>query len=460
MTVELPVSDHLTVTGQFRAAWNAMNSGGNLFLTGKAGTGKSTLVRLFLESTPGNTLVVAPTGIAALNVGGYTIHRLFGFPPGVTEQAVRGGRLRPWRFAKALKKLDTLVIDEISMVRADLFDALVTSLEMYGPKPGKPFGGVQLILVGDLHQLPPIVSTAERESLSARYQTPYFFSAETFSTQWFPTIELDEVFRQKGDGELLGILNAVREGQLDADALETLNARTDPGFEPSSADFWVTLAPTNRVVTARNSAMLGQLSSDPARFEAILTGNLDGFEKPVDTTLELAAGAQVMLLNNDPDDRWANGTLGRVVRIDGSEKEPNVVVELADGREVSVTRHRWDVTRPVLTPDGVHHEVVGSLEQLPLKLAWAVTVHKSQGQTLDRVVLDLAGGMFAEGQLYVALSRCTSLDGMVLKRPVMPRDLRTDPRVQAFLESGAGAGQGRTYASKPSVGYQQESLWG
>lgn len=445
----------ITITPEFARALELLHSGSNIFLTGKAGTGKSTLIRRFLEETERNTITVAPTGIAALNVDGYTIHRLFSFSTGINEETVRSGRYYPGRFAEALSTLDTLVIDEVSMVRADLFDALAAALERFGPKPGEPFGGVQLVLVGDLYQLPPVVRENEAAFIAEKFGTPYFFSAKHFAKDNFPTVELTTVFRQIGDSKLVELLNAVREGALLEDARTELNARTNPDFDPDLDEFWLTLATTNRIVGARNRQMLERLTPIPTVFHATVTGDIDGFEFPTEERLQLAVGAQVMLLNNDPGDRWVNGSIGRIEKIKyDHDGDPIITVLLREGRCVQVEGHRWDITRPVSRDGSLTHESVGSFTQLPMKLAWAITIHKSQGQTLDRVIVDLTGGTFANGQLYVALSRCTSLEGLVLKRDVIPRDLKTDILVRRYLETGQqGAGDlGRAYVSILHVG--------
>ena len=447
-------SSGLTITEEFQAALDHLHAGHHLFLTGKAGTGKSTLIRHYLETTARRTLTVAPTGIAALNVDGYTIHRLFSFPLGVTEETVRGGNYYPRRFAQALKELDTLIVDEASMVRADLFDALTAALERFGPRPGAPFGGVQLVLVGDLYQLPPVVTDHEAAWIEERFGTPFFFSARSFDTATFPVVELGTVFRQLGDDHLVHLLNAVREGTLLEDARAELNRRTDPGFAPELDEFWLTLATTNRIVGARNRQMLERLP-DPAQvFTATISGDTDGFENPTEERLSLAVGAQVMLLNNDPLERWVNGTLGKITAIGADADGPVITVLLRDGRTEQVREHTWEITRPSVDGGSLVHERVGAFTQLPMKLAWAITIHKSQGQTLDRVVVDLTGGTFANGQLYVALSRCTSLEGLVLKREVLPRDLKTDQRVRRYLATGApqtGA-LGEAYLSVLTVG--------
>jgi ATP-dependent DNA helicase PIF1 len=387
---------------------------------------------------------VAPTGIAALNVDGYTIHRLFGFNTTTSLDDVRTGRYYPGRFAKTLASLDTLIVDEASMVRADLFDQFAAALERFGPVPGTPFGGVQIVLVGDLYQLPPVVHEAEAAYLNARYDTPYFFSADSFRSEDFPTIALTTVFRQLGDDRMAAILNEIREGVLVGHARDELNARTDPDFVPPDDEFWLTLAPTNRLVTARNRQRLERLPEEEITYLARKTGDLSLFDPPVEDALHFKVGAQVMMLTNDPFDRWVNGTLGRVV---GVRMDDGIVVtvEFTRGETGDVRPFTWEATRPVVDGGALRREVIGTYTQLPFKLAWAITIHKSQGQTLDRMVVDLSGGMFSFGQLYVALSRCTSLRGLVLKRPVLPKDLKTDKRVVRFLRQAVATEGNRRY---------------
>ncbi|MCW2556574.1 MAG: ATPase [Mycobacterium sp.] len=437
-------SPQLVLTDEFKNALALLGGGRHVFLTGKAGTGKSTLIRRFISETDRNVVVVAPTGIAALNVDGYTIHRLFSFSTTTSLDDVRTGRYYPGRFAKILGSLDTLIIDEASMVRADLFDQVAAALQRFGPVPGTPFGGVQIVLVGDLYQLPPVVHEAEAGYLNARYATPYFFSADNFRSEDFPTVALTTVFRQQGDDRMASILNEIREGVLVGHARDQLNARTDPDFEPPDDEFWLTLAPTNRLVTARNRQRLERLSGDEITYLATQSGDLSLFDPPVEETLRFKVGAQIMMLNNDQFDRWVNGTLGRVTaaRLDDGLV---ITVEFANGETADVRPYTWEATRPVVNGGALRREVIGTYTQLPFKLAWAITIHKSQGQTLDRMVVDLSGGMFSFGQLYVALSRCTSMSGLVLKRPVLPKDLRTDKRVVRFLRQAVADERSRRY---------------
>jgi ATP-dependent DNA helicase PIF1 len=442
-----PAQREIVLTDEFRHALELLAGGRHLFLTGKAGTGKSTLIRQFMAKTDRNVVVVAPTGIAALNVDGYTIHRLFGFRATTTLNDVRGGEYRPGRFTKTLASLDTLIVDEASMVRADVFDMVASALERFGPQPGQPFGGVQIVLVGDLYQLPPVVGEGETGFFSTTYETPYFFSAQSFRRNDFPTVSLTTVFRQLGDDRMTAILNEIREGVLLGHAQEQLNARADADFVPPDDEFWMTLAPTNRLVTARNRQQLERLPGEELIHHARASGDLSLFDPPVEETLRFKVGAQVMMLNNDQGDRWVNGTIGRVIGVDYDRYGAVVEVEFADGTCADVTPYTWEATRPVVSGGSLSREVIGSYTQLPFKLAWAITIHKAQGQTLERLVVDLSGGMFSTGQLYVALSRCTSLAGLVLKRPVLPKDLKTDRRIARFLRSSVGDTGARRYCA-------------
>ncbi|WP_279075289.1 AAA family ATPase [Alloscardovia omnicolens] len=447
----------LEITPEFRNALDLLSAGSNLFLTGKAGTGKSTLIRHFIESSNGRVIVAAPTGIAALNVGGYTLHRLFGFRPGTTVEDIRSGRAKPGRMKSAISKLKTLIIDEVSMVRADIFDQVATSLEMYGPKPGEPFGGVQIVLVGDVFQLPPVVRDDEEEYFSNRYETPYFFSADHFTRDSFPIVHLTKIFRQVGDPQMVDLLNHIRDGRMNRATQDSLNAKLNPDFQPPRDELWVTLATTNNIVKSRNNRRLEELSTTLITCVGQVFGDQDGFELPTDESLNFKVGAQIMMLTNDSSGRWVNGTMGRIIDvqkngislldnrdsvffddkivISADEDGLSVIIECEDGNLIEVESHLWEITRPRVSNGVLSQDVVGSFEQLPFKLAWAITIHKSQGQTLEHAIIDLSGGTRATGQLYVALSRCTSLDGLVLTRRIYPKDVKIDHRVRQFLNS-------------------------
>ncbi len=448
----------------FRRALDIMEgTSHHVFITGKAGTGKSTLLELWRGQTLKRIAVLAPTGVAALNVRGQTIHSFFGFKPDVTPEAVR--KVAKGRGAAAdrialYRNLDAIVIDEVSMVRADLMDCVEKFLRLNGPRPKEQFGGLQMIFIGDLYQLPPVVTGQERglfapdppslrrgfdrrselapAALSAaRYESPYFFSARIFAEPNFPMdfVELEKVYRQN-DAAFIALLNAIRNRSVDDAQIDLLNSRLDPAFSPPEGEFYITLTSTNDLAAARNREKLASLSGRARRYEGFIEGEFDRRSLPTEEALELKPGAQVMLLTNDRKGRFVNGTIGRVAKIRRVPDADDIVtVELPDGDEVDLSPNTWELFRFQYDAkaDRIESESVGSFTQYPLRLAWAVTIHKSQGKTFDRVVVDIGRGAFAHGQVYVALSRCTSFEGLVLRTPIRKGHIWMDWRIVRFL---------------------------
>lgn len=397
---------------------------GALFVTGRAGTGKSTLLREFVQHSGLHCAVLAPTGLAALNVGGQTIHSFFRIKPGPvladTEHVpvFKQGHPR-WRL---IKMMDVLVIDEISMVRADLLDAIDFSLRA-NMRSDEPFGGKRVLFFGDLLQLEPVVKRgAEMEMMLDLYASPFFFDAKVLRNFPMDILELTEVHRQAEDPEFLWALNELRQGKTET--LDLINERVGAPLEGRS----ITLHTRNAGVFAMNMDRLSRLEGASAEFRATFTGEAIE-DTPTDSLLTLKLGARVMFVRNGTE--WVNGTLGTVV---GFPAEGGVRVLKDDEETVTVGPETWEKVR--WTWDGRRHkiaaEVTGTFTQIPLKLAWALTVHKSQGLTFDRVRLDFSGGAFAHGQLYVALSRCRSLKGLSLSHPLKPTDLIFNERVVEF----------------------------
>jgi len=404
----------------------------NVFVTGRAGTGKSTLLEYFRNTTKKNIVVLAPTGVAALNVKGQTIHSFFRFKPGITPDRVK--RLRSSKDSESIyHKLDIIVIDEISMVRADLLDCVDRFLRLNGPEADKPFGGVQMAFIGDLYQLPPVVTSSEKEVFQSLYETPYFYGARVFESLEMEFVELEKIYRQS-DEEFISLLNAIRNNSITAEGLELLNQRYQPEFEPSADDFYVYLTTTNRLAEEINSRRLAALQGKLYTFTGSIEGDFGREYLPTNTELQVKVGAQVMMLNNDTGGRWVNGSIGKLTGITQNRKGDDIIIaELADGDEVEITPFTWEIYRFFVDGGQLQSETVGRFTQYPLMLAWAVTIHKGQGKTFDRVIIDIGSGTFAHGQMYVALSRCTTLEGIVLKKPAFKKHIWTNYQVMDFL---------------------------
>ena len=410
------------------------NSWENVFLTGNAGTGKSTLLDHFRNTTKKNIAVVAPTGVAAVNVKGETIHSFFLFPPNVDpERAKHEGKKT--RNAKVYKALDTLVIDEVSMVRADLLDSISVFLQTVR-KSKQPFGGVQVVMVGDLHQLPPVVTRDEQEAIGNLYRSPYFFSSNVFTSltdglyKQIKFFELETIFRQT-ERKFIDILNRVRNKQTTDEDLSILNNCKIEGEE--YLEGYIYLTAMNEQADKINQFKLNEIEGQSIIFKGTTTGSFSEKHFPAADQLEMKTGARVMLLNNDPNGRWINGTVGTLFQIRGD----HVLVKLDNGELETVEPVTWNAYKTRLNPETMTLESkeVGSFRQIPLRLAWAITIHKSQGKTFEKVAIDLGRGAFAHGQTYVALSRCTSLKGLKLVRPIDHSSIIMDDRVITFLKN-------------------------
>ena len=423
---------------ELELAWKFIeNTGTNLFLTGKAGTGKTTFLRLLKARSPKRMVVLAPTGIAAINAGGVTIHSFFQLPfaPYVpdTSFSADGSASYRFRFGKEkiniMRSMDLLVIDEISMVRADLLDAVDHILRRYRDR-FKPFGGVQLLMIGDLQQLAPVVKDDEWKLLKNYYDTPYFFSSQALKESQFCSIELTTVYRQN-DTTFLDMLNRIRENRCDAALLESLNRRYLPDFSPNE-DGYIQLVTHNYQAQRINNYELEKLPGRAYVFQASIEGKFPEYSYPTEQALELKQGAQVMFVKNDSsgNHRYFNGMIGEVTSISANHIE----VRSKEGDEpFALQPEEWANAKYVLDEETkeIKEEVEGVFKQYPLKLAWAITVHKSQGLTFDKAIIDVSGS-FAHGQAYVALSRCRTLEGLVLSAPIPARAIISDQAVDAF----------------------------
>lgn len=407
----------------------------NLFLTGRAGTGKTTFLKELVRRAAKRMIVLAPTGIAAINAGGSTIHSFFQLPFGLYLPGYhRKSRFRMGKEKISLMRgIDLLVIDEASMLRADLLDEVSNILKRYRKDP-RPFGGVQLLLIGDLQQLSPIVKEDEWEEMKNHYASPYFFESEALKTAGFSCIELCRIYRQN-DERFIRLLERIRNRDVDPATLELLRSRYIPDFIPPEKDNYVTLTTHNYQSDRINDANLAALPRKERTYEARTSGTFPESSYPTAAVLRFKPGAQVMFVKNDSsaDRRYYNGKIGLVSRCEENAVWVSCRNETGDSQEIKVEPDAWENTRYVIDNETkeIKAEVEGSFTQIPLRLAWAITIHKSQGLTFDKVVID-AGRAFAHGQVYVALSRCRTLDGIVLRSPLGPGSLVADTQVDDF----------------------------
>ncbi len=423
---------------ELQLAWQFIeNTGTHLFLTGKAGTGKTTFLRRLKEQSPKRMVILAPTGIAAINAGGVTIHSFFqlSFAPFVPETTFNSSQTH-YRFSKEkrniIRSMDLLVIDEISMVRADLLDAIDSALRRYRDRE-KPFGGVQLLMIGDLQQLAPVVKENEWEMLKNYYETPYFFASRALRETVYMTIELKTVYRQS-DTFFLSLLNKIRENQADDEVLNELNRRYQPGFRPRKEEGYIRLTTHNYQAQKVNDNELASLSGQTYSFRAEIDGTFPEYLYPADEVLTIKAGAQIMFLKNDPssEKRYYNGMIGEVAAVN----DAGMIVRGKDnGDEFQLLPEEWGNYKYVLNEETkeITEEIEGTFRQYPIRLAWAITIHKSQGLTFERAIID-ARNSFAHGQTYVALSRCKTLEGMVLESPLRREAIISDSTVDNFTK--------------------------
>lgn len=417
---------------ELRHAWDFVeHTGISIFLTGKAGTGKTTFLRTLKKKSSKRSIIVAPTGVAAINAGGMTIHSFFQLPlsPFVPEANFKNRFDYSKEKRKIIRTLDLLIIDEISMVRSDVLDAIDSVLRRFREHE-KPFGGVQLLMIGDLQQLTPVVTPEDEVILQRYYDTSYFFGSKALRSISYVTIELTHVYRQQ-DEEFITLLNNIREGQVSETDLKRLNERFNPNFEPEVGSDYIRLTTHNKMAESYNEVQLHNLPSKACTFTAEADGNFPEYNYPADFKLTLKRGAQVMFIRNDNNGRYYNGRIGHVTHIDN---EKILVLCPGDDKEIEVQQETWENTKYSLNEKTkqIEAEVQGTFKQYPLRLAWAITIHKSQGLTFEHAIID-AQSSFAAGQVYVALSRCKTLEGLILASPISSSAIINDNQVTNYI---------------------------
>ena len=421
----------IEINEKFKEAFELMeNSDKHVLITGRAGTGKSTLLDYFRNNTNKNVVVLAPTGVAAINVKGVTIHSFFKFRPDIALSKVKRERDN-----RIYKSLDAIVIDEISMVRADLLDCIDKFMRINGKKSDKPFGGVQMIFFGDLYQLPPVVKPNEKLIFKQHYKSSYFFDSKVFQKIEIEFIELEKIYRQK-DEKFIRILNAIRNNSVSDREIEEINKRVIKDFQEDPNDFYIRLTPTKKLAEEINERNLSMLKGKLYEYTGIIKGQFSENYLPIEKDLKFKIGAQVMLINNDSLGRWVNGSIGKIISIETNDDGNDLIkIELSNKKEFGVSPYTWNIYDVFFdeSTETIDYKSIGSFIQYPIRLAWAITIHKSQGKTFDKVIIDIGGGAFAHGQVYVALSRCTNLEGIVLKKPIRKEDIIVDWRIARFL---------------------------
>ena len=430
-------------------AWNIIEkTSANLFLTGKAGTGKTTFLKRLKELSPKRMIVLAPTGIAAINAGGMTIHSFFQLPfsPYVPGTTFGSGEQKRYQFSKLkrniIRSIDLLVIDEISMVRSDLLDAIDSVLRQYRKRHDLPFGGVQLLMIGDLQQLAPVVTPQEEHLLGQHYDTPFFFSSNALKQVGYLTIELKKVYRQQ-DEQFISLLNQIRENKASEETLQALNQRYIPNFVPPKESNYIRLTTHNAPAQYINEQQLAALPSQSFSFTADIEGDFPETSYPADFKLTLKSGAQVMFIKNDPQHRFYNGMIGEVIGVRTDEDGSKIIVRSKDSdEEFDLEKMEWTNAKYTLNEKTkeIEETVEGKFMQYPLRLAWAITIHKSQGLTFEHAIID-ASHSFTHGQTYVALSRCKTLEGMVLSQPLSRGAIISSQTVDSFTSQLAAPTQ-------------------